>query len=73
MGCDFFSAASSPNESGIDKAFYLVWLAGRYRRRFKAWNRRHVYHGDQAGADPCGRTVDYCCVDAPNERCKGFS
>jgi beta-hydroxylase len=47
MGCDFFSAPSSPNESddqtgGVNKAFYLAWLAGRYCHRFKAWNR-HVY------------------------------
>jgi beta-hydroxylase len=37
------TAAASPNDSGdrtglISKMFYVSLLAGRYRRRFKAWN-----------------------------------
>lgn len=41
-------AASSPNESGdptggINRVFRFIWLAGQYRRRFKAWNRRLYY------------------------------
>jgi beta-hydroxylase len=42
------TAASSPNETGdqtggINKLFRVVWLAGQYRRRFKAWNRTAYY------------------------------
>jgi beta-hydroxylase len=38
------AAASSPNEAGdhtglINRLFFLSAIAGRYRRRFKAWNR----------------------------------
>ncbi|NOT65307.1 MAG: lipid A hydroxylase LpxO [Methylotenera sp.] len=38
------SAASSPNEEGdqtgfINKIFYIAWVIGQYRRRFKNWNK----------------------------------
>ena len=44
LGRKLMTAASSPNETGdqtggINKLFRFVWHAGRYRRRFKAWNR----------------------------------
>jgi len=44
LGRTLMTAASSPNETGdqtggINKLFRFVWHAGRYRRRFKAWNR----------------------------------
>lgn len=44
LGRTLMTAASSPNESGdetggINRLFRFVWLAGQYRRRFKAWNR----------------------------------
>jgi beta-hydroxylase len=42
------TAASSPNEAGddtggINRIFRFAWLAGQYRRRFKAWNRQAYY------------------------------
>jgi beta-hydroxylase len=48
LGRTIMTAASSPNETGdqtggINKLFRLVWLMGRYRRRFKAWNRPLYY------------------------------
>jgi len=44
MGRKVMTAASSPNEEGdktglINKLFYVVWVAGQYRRKFKNWNR----------------------------------
>jgi beta-hydroxylase len=38
------TAASSPNDTGdqtggINKLFRVVYHIGRYRRRFKAWNK----------------------------------
>jgi beta-hydroxylase len=38
------TAASSPNEEGdqlgvINKLFHYAWLVGKYRRRFKQWNK----------------------------------
>ena len=44
LGHTVMTAASSPNETGdqtggINKLFRFVWLAGQYRRRFKAWNK----------------------------------
>ncbi len=44
LGRTLMTAASSPNETGdqtggINRLFRFVWLAGQYRRRFKAWNR----------------------------------
>jgi len=48
LGRTLMTAASSPNETGdhtggINKLFRFVWLAGQYRRRFKAWNRKAYY------------------------------
>lgn len=48
LGRTMMTAASSPNETGdqtggINKVFRFVWLMGRYRRRFKAWNRPLYY------------------------------
>jgi beta-hydroxylase len=48
LGRTLMTAASSPNEAGdqtggINKLFRFVWHAGRYRRRFKAWNRTAYY------------------------------
>ena len=42
------TAASSPNETGdqtggISKIFRFFWMAGKYRRRFKAWSRPAYY------------------------------
>lgn len=47
-GRTLMTAASSPNEGGdrtggINKLFRFIWHAGRYRRRFKAWNRTAYY------------------------------
>jgi beta-hydroxylase len=47
VGSTLVTAASSPNDSGdqtggINKLFRFVWVAGQYRRRFKAWNK-NVY------------------------------
>ena len=44
LGRTMMTAASSPNEHGdqvgaISKLFWISWVMGRYRRRFKAWNR----------------------------------
>ena len=44
MGRKVMTAASSPNEEGdktglINKLFYVVWVAGQYRRKLKNWNR----------------------------------
>lgn len=44
FGRHLVAAASSPNEPGdrvglINRLFFLSAVAGRYRRRFKAWNR----------------------------------
>jgi beta-hydroxylase len=52
LGRTMVTAASSPNEmgdqtGGINKAFRFVWVAGQYRRRFKAWNRT-VYYATKA-------------------------
>jgi beta-hydroxylase len=38
------TAASSPNDDGdqtgfINKVFYIAWVVGQYRRRFKSWNK----------------------------------
>lgn len=38
------TAASSPNDEGdqtgfINKIFYIAWVIGQYRRRFKNWNK----------------------------------
>lgn len=38
------TAASSPNEGNdqtglVNRLFYISWVMGQYRRRFKAWNR----------------------------------
>jgi beta-hydroxylase len=48
LGRILMTAASSPNETGdqtggINKVFRFVWLAGQYRRRYKAWNRPLYY------------------------------
>lgn len=48
LGRTMMSAASSPNETGdqtggINQVFRFAWLAGQYRRRFKAWNRNVYY------------------------------
>lgn len=48
LGRTLVTAASSPNEAGdstggINRVFRFVWLAGQYRRRFKAWNRPLYY------------------------------
>lgn len=48
LGRTLVTAASSPNEAGddtggINRLFRFVWLAGQYRRRFKAWNRKLYY------------------------------
>jgi beta-hydroxylase len=48
LGRTMMTAASSPNETGdqtggINKVFRFVWLIGKYRRRFKAWNRPVYY------------------------------
>jgi beta-hydroxylase len=53
LGRTLMTAASSPNETGdqtggINKLFRLVWHAGQYRRRFKAWNR-NLYYATKAG------------------------
>ncbi|MFT4190907.1 MAG: aspartyl/asparaginyl beta-hydroxylase domain-containing protein [Comamonas sp.] len=39
------TAASSPNENSdqtglVNRLFYISWVMGQYRRRFKAWNPR---------------------------------
>ena len=52
LGRTMMTAASSPNETGdqtggINKVFRFAWLAGQYRRRFKAWNR-NVYYATKA-------------------------
>lgn len=52
LGRTLVTAASSPNESGdqtggINRVFRFAWLAGHYRRRFKAWNRP-VYYAAKA-------------------------
>lgn len=44
MGRKVMTAASSPNEETdqtgmINRLFRFVWIAGQYRRRFKAWNK----------------------------------
>jgi beta-hydroxylase len=44
LGRTLVTAASSPNDAGdqtggINKLFRFVWVAGQYRRRFKAWNK----------------------------------
>ncbi len=44
FGRKVMTGASSPNEEGdktglINKLFYIVWIAGGYRRRLKNWNR----------------------------------
>jgi beta-hydroxylase len=44
LGHTMMTAASSPNERGdqtgaVSKLFRISWVMGRYRRRFKAWNR----------------------------------
>ncbi|HJV51491.1 MAG TPA: lipid A hydroxylase LpxO [Noviherbaspirillum sp.] len=48
LGRTLVTAASSPNETGdqtggINRVFRFVWVAGQYRRRFKAWNRNAYY------------------------------
>ncbi|WP_136419628.1 lipid A hydroxylase LpxO [Herbaspirillum sp. ST 5-3] len=48
LGRTMMTAASSPNETGdqlggVNKLFRFVWMAGQYRRRFKAWNRNAYY------------------------------
>jgi beta-hydroxylase len=48
LGKTMMTAASSPNETGdqtggINKIFHLVWIAGQYRRKLKAWNRPLYY------------------------------
>ncbi len=52
LGRTMMTAASSPNESGdqlgsVNRLFRVVWLAGQYRRRYKAWNR-HAYTATKA-------------------------
>jgi len=44
LGRTMMTAASSPNETGdqtglVSKLFRISYVLGRYRRRFKAWNR----------------------------------
>jgi beta-hydroxylase len=44
LGRTLMTAASSPNEQGdqtgaVSKLFRISWLLGRYRRRFKNWNK----------------------------------
>lgn len=44
LGRTLMTAASSPNETGdqtgaVSKLFKVSWVMGRYRRRFKAWNK----------------------------------
>lgn len=41
------TAASSPNEDGdqlgvINKLFHYAWQVGKYRRRFKKWNKPFI-------------------------------
>jgi len=43
LGRHMMSSASSPNEHGdqtglVSRLFYISWLMGQQRRRFKAWN-----------------------------------
>ncbi|HEY8608517.1 MAG TPA: lipid A hydroxylase LpxO [Noviherbaspirillum sp.] len=52
LGKWMMTAASSPNETGdqlggVNRVFRYAWLAGQYRRRFKAWNR-HAYRATKA-------------------------
>jgi beta-hydroxylase len=47
LGRTLMTAASSPNESGdqtglVSKLFKISFVMGKYRRRFKAWNK-NVY------------------------------
>ncbi len=44
LGRTLMTAASSPNEQGdqtgaVSKLFRISWVLGRYRRRFKQWNK----------------------------------
>lgn len=44
LGRTLMTAAASPNETGdqvglVSRLFRVSWYLGRYRRRFKAWNR----------------------------------
>ncbi|MES2742094.1 MAG: lipid A hydroxylase LpxO [Pseudomonadota bacterium] len=44
LGRTLMTAASSPNEQGdqtgaVSKLFRISWLLGRYRRRYKNWNK----------------------------------
>jgi beta-hydroxylase len=44
LGKTMMTAASSPNEEGdqvglVSKLFRISFTLGRYRRRFKAWNK----------------------------------
>lgn len=53
LGKTMMTAASSPNETGdqtggINRIFYISWVAGRYRRAFKKWNRT-VYNMTKIG------------------------
>ncbi|MGI4848102.1 MAG: lipid A hydroxylase LpxO [Janthinobacterium lividum] len=53
LGKTMMTAASSPNETGdqtggINRVFYISWVAGRYRRAFKKWNRT-VYNLTKIG------------------------
>ena len=48
LGKTMMTAASSPNELGdqtgaINKLFIVFWVAGQYRRKLKAWNRKLYY------------------------------
>lgn len=53
LGRTMMTAASSPNETGdqtgaVSKLFRISWVMGRYRRRFKAWNRP-LYYATKTG------------------------
>lgn len=53
LGRTLMTAASSPNETGdqtgvISKLFTISYLMGRYRRRYKAWNKT-AYQLTKAG------------------------
>jgi beta-hydroxylase len=48
LGRKVMTAASSPNDENdktgmINRLFRFVWIAGQYRRRYKAWNRKLYY------------------------------
>lgn len=53
LGRTMMTAASSPNEASdqtglVSRLFRISWVMGRYRRRYKAWNRS-VYRMTKVG------------------------